>query len=160
MSKRKEKRPHSMIAPELVDIRKIYTFSLNPGTQPTGKQLKQLQQDQWHNGYFRQLQSLKASKVQVVWELSRLGRWHLHGLIQITDRAKFFVWDIRTLMSMGTFEIDEIDNEDAWTSYVYKQEEFIKPYLEKENIPYTLNNMTEDMDQMKTVYWEEVDRVD
>lgn len=68
-------------------------------------------------------QYIPAVRVVLYPEISKMGRFHFHGTIEICDVLKFYLEGVHDLSVLGTFEIDTIDPKsyDVWDKYCNKQ---------------------------------------
>lgn len=59
-----------------------------------------------------------------IWpELSPKGRFHVHGIIRVTDKINFYLYCVPALLSRGTLVIKEIEDPLIWEEYCKKQSE-------------------------------------
>lgn len=115
----------------------IYTFSLNPESQPAMYAENRIQK--WYAGIVKDLSKIKHAEYHLKLEMSRLGRLHYHGTIRITTVWKFYLEDIAKLCAIGSFEIDGIDNMDEWQRYMDKNEVQMKEMCLAHGIPLTID---------------------
>lgn len=119
-------------------------MSYNPREQPTLVSVKGNRfREDTHSTYFNKVRvlfdTLHGSQVDLVWECSHTGRWHLHGWIQFTCIQTFFIEDIHRLMSDGTFEIDTIgEDPGVWERYVYKGSHLWEEWFTRKGWPYNI----------------------
>jgi len=55
------------------------------------------------------------------YEMSSVGRLHLHGVIQFHNCFDFYLFTIHHMLRWCVFEIDTINDHGLWTSYITKQ---------------------------------------
>ena len=125
----------------------LYTFSLNPESQPAMYQENKIQK--WYSGIVKDLSKIKHAEYHLKLEMSRLGRLHYHGTIRVTCVWKFYLEDIAKLCAIGSFEIDGIDSMDEWQRYMDKNEIQMREMCNAHGIPLTI-----DAKQIKNVVTE------
>jgi len=128
-------------SPEDISTDEVYSFSYNPKDQPLlapinhrdvfGTNLQCWMEEQ--KQFFTRL---KHCEVDIVLEISKNGRFHFHGYINIKDIARFYASDIRRLQVKGSYEIDIINDPEKWREYVSKQFKVMFGFCEQENIEY------------------------
>lgn len=134
---------YKLPAPEEWEICKDYAFTFNPQTQPdispTGRVMLHTFRT-FVNEIYDFFLELKHCHVSCYWEISKKGRWHLHGYIQIrskSDVLPFYNLDLKLLMNRGMFDIEPIPegknkdgilNSQAWSDYIEKQQELMLQY--------------------------------
>lgn len=78
----------------------------------------------------------KCYEYELIPEISKSGRFHLHGFITITDKNEFYIHALPYLLDKGTLAIVDLKDPlpkkdlqfDSWESYLSKQHEFHKYY--------------------------------
>jgi len=65
--------------------------------------------------------SLNTYEIELYPELSKNGRFHLHGLIRIKDPVQWCLIHVHHLTNRGTMVIKAIDELDNWNKYIQKQ---------------------------------------
>lgn len=108
-------------AMEHAKINTLYSFSYNPESQPCSYASDRIQK--WYSEMVKVISSLKACNVVLNLEISKLGRLHFHGTIQISSLWKFYYYDVPKLMVEGSFEIDTIKSIEDWQAYVDKNKD-------------------------------------
>lgn len=76
--------------------------------------------------------SLQYARVRLYTEVSKTGRWHFHGFINIKDRLRFTIKDLKKLLPFGTVCIKRFRTTDDyanWLAYCHKQQNDIGDYL-------------------------------
>lgn len=105
------KKLHSCVKPECWELDTEYTLTLNL----KDSDFKSMERKVFE--YLRLLANLKYCRYELYFELSQLGRLHMHGVIWIekgeknndlSNIAKFFAYDMSVLTTYFAFEIDEI----------------------------------------------------
>lgn len=61
-------------------------------------------------------------------EISKKGRLHFHGVLNILDEVLFYLYSIPRLQSAGSYEIDTIEDIVKWKEYCEKQEDYWSEY--------------------------------
>ena len=134
------KNPHpsrwTLPAMEHMKINEQYAFSYNPESQPGSYSSDRI--PKWWTEQIKLFGCLKASTVEIAVEISKLGRLHFHGTIQISSLWKFYYYDVPKLMGNGSFEIDTISKHDEWMAYVNKNKEEMSEMMESFALPRTL----------------------
>lgn len=136
---------YNIIAPEDVKLNEEYTFTLNPESTPyqtKRKGDKCLVLPPFINEIIKGLGKLRYCKYSLRHEISCHGKWHYHGTIRITDIMNFYCFDIPLIKELGCFEIDMITDKDKWIKYLTKCEALVRPYMEKDKLPYVIDNNT------------------
>lgn len=139
----KNKTPHSrwsLPAMEHAKVDMLYAFSFNPESQPCSWASDKV--NKWFTEMIKVFGHLKASTVEMSVELSKLGRLHFHGTIQITSLWKFYYYDVPFLCKEGSFEIDTIKSLDEWQTYVDKNKDEMSKMMKEHSLPRTLATKT------------------
>jgi len=142
--KNQPKAKFSAPPPEQIDPDCIYSFSFNPQSQPLFERFYNVKLNtlsSWSNEQYEIFKNLKHCSVQICQESSSRGRLHFHGYIQIHNIIPFYLNTIKHLSHYGTYEIDEINDKDKWDTYVYKQQDIMKPYCEKHDMHYSISTI-------------------
>lgn len=71
-------------------------------------------------GFFNKEIVSRAVKVELYGEFSGMGRYHLHGRIQVFNAMFFVSAIIPKLMTFGIIEIDTIADPQIWKDYITK----------------------------------------
>lgn len=128
----KSKPKNTFLQFEEMDDNGIYAFTFNPIDQPKDGPLGVLE-------WFDQLKSfffnMKYSKYRLYIEVSKTGRWHLHGFINIKNRLRFCIKDVPQLIIFGTTCIKIIKTTDDyanWLAYCNKQQNEMNDLLTSE----------------------------
>lgn len=131
-----------IVSPEnILDIHDEFSISLNPTEQYYNDPDRFVL---WSAYVYKYLKDrIKYSRLWLYPELSGKGRLHMHGYIEIDDKAKFYLFDVPYLVQLGNTEIDTIcvttcnhepDQEDCsvkrWLLYVKKQQSMMHPLTE------------------------------
>lgn len=119
------------IKPEQVIPDMNYAFSYNPEEQPTPQRFYNITLncfESWSQKIYEIFATLRYCEIETYMEISKNGRLHFHGYIRISDIPKFFFYDIKKLRHHGTYEIDEINDEDTWIDYCVKQREYMTDF--------------------------------
>lgn len=119
------KEKHKAPSPEDVDTKQLYSFNFNPIKQPKVGQL-----GSYLNKIWDEIDGCINCTVQMVPELSRLGRLHFHGIVSIDKIMQFYLSDIHKLMKEGTVYIDTIDDLGLWNEYMFKQRTLMQDFIE------------------------------
>lgn len=124
--------------PAMEDVQpsQCFAFSLSPESQPAQYESNKVQK--WYAGIVKDLSRIKNADFALKIEVSRLGRLHFHGWIKITTIWKFYLSDIVTLCSIGSFEIDTISDMGEWQRYMDKNEIHMKEMCHAHGIPIEL----------------------
>lgn len=136
---------YNIISPEDVKIGEEYTFTINPLLTPyqtKKKGDKCLVLPPFINSVIKHLNKLRYCEYTLRHEISCQGKWHYHGTIKITDIVNFYCFDIPLIKEIGCFEIDTIVDKNKWIKYLSKLEGVLRPYMEKEKLPYLIDNKT------------------
>lgn len=140
MKIKRNHQKYSCVKPENMYIDKLYTFSYNPEDQPLFERFYKMKLNNlsdWSN-QCREILKLKYASVDVVLEISSKGRFHYHGYIVVNNIPLFIIHDLAKLRHYGTYEIDEITDEEVWRTYVYKQQRFMQSYADRNNMIYNI----------------------
>jgi len=113
-----------------------YAFSFNPESQPCSYASDRIQK--WWVEQVKLFGSLKGSSIELSVEISKTGRLHFHGVIQLTTLWKFYYYDVPKLMKDGAFEIDTISKHDEWMAYVDKNKDEMSEMMKAFGLPRTL----------------------
>lgn len=113
-----------------------YAFSYNPESQPCSYASDRIQK--WWVEQVKLFGSLKGSSIELSVEVSKFGRLHFHGTIQLTTLWKFYYYDVPKLMKDGAFEIDTISKHDEWMAYVDKNKDEMSEMMKAFGLPRTL----------------------
>lgn len=122
--------PHSSIKLELIKLNTNYSFSFNPKPLLCGDDSEKYIKKTLLNLH-ELLRKMDYCNITLFLESSPLGRLHFHGTIAIRKVAQFALHDMPRLIEAGTFEIDNIENENIWNDYCAKQKHIWKCYIEK-----------------------------
>lgn len=131
-------RPYKCISPEDMPD-DLLTFTFNPNFTPFDDNIMDMAT--YSNELVEIFKRLKYCKIKLVHEISSSGKWHLHGYIQITNKLKCVLFDLRILREHGLYEIDTITDKEIWKNYVYKQKPLMTELLGEYKIPYMYNTM-------------------
>lgn len=118
----------------------LYAFSFNPVEQPSFQRFYNMKLNNmrdWSERMKENLQ-LKYAEVDVVLEISSKSRLHYHGYILVKDIVKFIIHDLSKLREYGTYSIKQIEDDEIWKEYVYKQLRFMKEYAEQNDMTYNI----------------------
>lgn len=121
----------------------LYTLTFNPEEQPLVERFYNIKLNTlsgWSNLNEERLTTLRYAEIDIVTEISSKGRLHYHGYIYILDPVNFIFYDLRKLKHYGTYEIDHINNEDVWRTYVYKQQEYMEKWCKLNDMSYRLKS--------------------
>lgn len=113
-----------------------YAFSYNPESQPCSYASDRIQK--WYTEMIKLFGSLKGSFIDLSVEISKLGRLHFHGTIEVSTLWKFYYYDVPKLMKDGSFEIDTISKYDEWIAYVDKNKDEMSEMMKAFGLPRTL----------------------
>lgn len=75
-------------------------------------------------------------------EISKKGRFHYHGTITIHSVYGFHAYTLPRINNICMFEIDVINDDEAWTTYCTKDTPIIKKYFNRLRLPYPINHNT------------------
>lgn len=122
---------NSFISPECLFLNEEYAFSFNPLLQPNFA--RALGVKDW----FDQMNNLFShicsnSKFRMYVEISSTGRWHLHGIIVISDQYGFYTKDVKSLIDQGSSCMKVIEDINIWEEYMLKQQIFMQKALHDE----------------------------
>ena len=132
-------RPYKLPSPEEMSD-ELMSFTYNPKITPTDK--GKINMPLYYNELVQIFRSLQYAKVKLWHEISCTGKWHLHGLIKISNKMKFTMFDFAILQQDGVFEIDTISDYEHWVNvYCNKQQHLMQPILDEYKIPYEINSM-------------------
>jgi len=110
--------------PEEMICHTDYAFSYNPEEQPIVQGFGKVTLttfSSWADTIYEMFDRCKYCKIRTTLEISRHGRLHMHGTIQIINLIKFFFFDIKILRFHGSYEIDTIKDPLKWEIYCTKQ---------------------------------------
>lgn len=138
------------IAMEQAKQGRLYAFSINPEAQPALYESNRIQK--WYARLIKDLSKVKHAEFVLKLEMSRLGRLHYHGTLKITCIWKFYLSDLATLATIGTFDIGEIESMDEWQRYMDKNEIEMREMCKAHDIPLTI-----DAKQIKNVVSDKLD---
>lgn len=113
-----------------------YALSYNPESQPCSYASDRIQK--WYTEMIKLFGSLKGCTIDISVEISKLGRLHFHGTIEVITLWKFYYYDVPKLMKDGAFEIDTIDKYDEWMAYVNKNKDEMSEMMKAFGLPRTL----------------------
>lgn len=168
------KARHKSIAPEHFQEKVWYAITININNS----EYKTIEKRTFE--YFELLAKIKYIQYELWFELSQIGKLHLHGRFKIinkSDIAKFFAFDMCVLTTTTAFEIDTIGNGeddlkrssektigedhqedgpekshmDKWLTYCKKSEQYMKPFMEEYNLPWRVINIKVDSILNKTI---------
>jgi len=126
----------SLPAMEHAKTNTLYAFSYNPESQPVSYASDRIQK--WWVEMVKLFGSLKGSTINLSVEISKLGRLHFHGTIEISTLWKFYYYDVPKIMKDGSFEIDTISKHDEWLAYVDKNKDEMSEMMKAFGLPRTL----------------------
>lgn len=141
------KAKYSCIPPEEFKQGVLYSFSFNPEEQPIFDKFYKVKLNtlqSWSHAMLKIFNDLRYSKLQVFLEVSRRGRFHYHGVIQVMKPLEFVIHDAKMLAHYGCYEIDTIADMQKWLTYCMKQQELITVYAEKNNMAPYYNTLYDD----------------
>jgi len=102
-----------------------YKLSINPASQPVS--LKSL--NKWYSEFTERLRPfVTLNSLALCLESSPTGRLHFHGIIEINDMREY-LYLVRLLELIATFDIDYIDSEQYWFDYCIKQDVYFESWL-------------------------------
>lgn len=130
---------HKTIPPEEIEKGRGYTFNFNPEDQPSRDGSGVFKRNtfcEFDERVKKVLSRCGNATIKAVWEISRKGRWHLHGTIKIHNVIEFYINDLQRLMFHGTLEIDTISDISKWETYCYKQKTLMEPYCDIHDMEY------------------------
>lgn len=130
----------SLPAMEHAKVNLLYAFSFNPESQPCSWASDKM--NKWFTDMIKVLGHLKACTVEMSIEISKLGRLHFHGTLQISSLWKFYYYDVPFLCKEGSFEIDTIKSIDEWQAYVDKNKDEMSKMMREFSLPRTLATKT------------------
>lgn len=87
--------------------------------------------------------------ILLVPEISKAGRWHYHGLLNIKNTYSFHAEVLPRLRGICKYEIDVINDPDIWKEYMYKDRKYMEPALTSQGVPYELTSDTPQLPRMK-----------
>lgn len=115
--------PIKLPSPEAVDSKIYYTFNLNPSDdfQFTRHAVPSVRLKSFDTSITTMLnQYSNAIYIKANYEISPLGRLHLHGVCRIVDPLLFYFSVAHKLILWSTCEIDTIENMATWEGYCSK----------------------------------------
>ena len=118
----------------------IYSFTLNPSSQFESQETRFSLMYKTIENIFDDF--FNTIHVTLYPEISKLGRIHFHGYIQIIKPLDFYLHIIPKLMKVCTFEIDTYDGNSKWETYITKQKKYIEPECKNYNLPYPMTSTT------------------
>ena len=168
MSLNYSKKGNLSIDPEDIDTSALYAFTFNPEIQPlniSGKGLNSslwqfdpsecltLSLKDWYKTCHILFNSLNGCELtKMICEISKNGRYHFHGCIQITDIMEFYTYAIPLLNSKCHYAIcpihDYLDTKErkktyaTWDDYLAKQQKFIVPFFIKKGVNMEITKST------------------
>jgi len=107
--------------------KKGYAFTVNPAEQYFGD-LDRM--DKVINLMKAKLRSPRF-EYDLYIEVSPKGRIHAHGYIWIYNPLEFTIFDIPYMDKFMNIDIDTIENEDVWSSYITKQCHIVKKKISR-----------------------------
>lgn len=116
-----------------------YTFTLNPSDsfQYFGKVAR----------YAKAIRAIQASLESLTYceyelypEVSKKGRIHFHGYIDIIEPARFQLYDVHILTKISIYEIDVLTDPDVWKAYIEKDKKEMLRFAKSIKQPYKISN--------------------
>lgn len=136
----KDHQKWQCIKPEQMKCDVQYALSINPCYQPND--YKSVNPEiEWQKCLFQKLATLQYCVINANMEISVGSRLHLHGYIAIKDIIEFFYKDIPRLRSIGSYEIDEINDEEIWKDYISKLKNHMEKWCAKYSLKYNYCDM-------------------
>lgn len=129
---------YKIFSPEDAEENIDYSFTLNIDPDLIRKYNNLTNQ---YYQYLNKLKHLKYCNYDVTFEISKLGKLHLHGKIKINNIQKFYFYDVKKLMESFSFEIDTIDNVEKWDEYINKNYSSIKELFKEYNLKPNINDV-------------------
>lgn len=140
-------RPIKLPSPEDISLNTLMAFTYNPNFTPYDETV--IDMKTYNNDLVDVFSQLKYCKIKLVHEISCMGKFHLHGYIMITHKIKFYTTDIQILKLHGVFEIDFINDEEIWETYVYKLKDDMKEHCKEYGCPYKLDTIEDKLYKCK-----------
>lgn len=130
---------HNIIAPETVELNELYTFHIN-----IKEYSKKYSFMYVYDMYIELLSNMleKGIEVTLYPELSRIGKFHLHGVIKFTNYMVVYEFysNLYKVRDLATFEIDTISDMDVFSTYIKKGSKYMEPYCDKYNRNYPITH--------------------
>ena len=114
-----------ILTPEEVSSNTKYTFTINPAAQYEDQKNRLRTAVNAHMQTFKSLGDDKVCTWELYPELSRGGRIHYHGWIQIHNRLKFYL-NLMRFLNKNQVEIDTIEDMNVWETYCTKQKDMFQ----------------------------------
>ena len=93
--------------------------------------------------YYNIVQILKhVADITLYPEISKAGRYHMHGTILLNDSFEFYSHVIPLLKAVCNMDIDTIQDPEYWYQYCTKDRYIMESGLEAYGLPYEINNKT------------------
>jgi len=117
--------------PEECDTQTIYTITLNP-KDAYQYLLKPDRVKSFNKSIQELIQTIRFTcSIEANLEISRGGRLHIHGNIQIHEPMNFFINSVPQLLDYGHLTIGHMPHPDVWDKYSTKQQ----TCMEQEDYP-------------------------
>jgi len=114
--------PHVCMDPEKVEKNVVYSFTINPNDANQYFEKTDRLGRFRDNLYGKLLLNLAPyAKYDIYIEISKKGRLHGHGTIEIIDILNFYLKSIPYLMDFCSYEMDTIASPEVWLKYCTKQ---------------------------------------
>lgn len=116
-----KKHKNVLIDFEDIDITKRYAITFNPCDKyqyfKDGQRLVKCMNEICSSLFY----SLNVYTIELYPELSKNGRFHVHGYIQINDPIQWCLHHVHHLTNRGTLVLKPITEEEEWKKYITKQ---------------------------------------
>lgn len=130
MKQYKVKPKHDLLAPEKWVIDEFYSFTVNLADEYTD-----FAQTFMAYNYFIYKYFCPYVEVDYFFEISSLGRLHVHGVLMVPMSANLgqviaMYWALKSVRDVSSIEIDTIKDFDTWLTYMGKQYGMMKLYTD------------------------------
>lgn len=138
------------------DQGKLYAFTLNPQCAIAPNVAGHTQNGpragfaDIYTGIRDLLVACRSMYFQVVPEVSKHGRIHVHGWCVFNDVPWAYVYDIPLLESRATICIKEIEDPRVWEEYVYKSHNLMVRLTHDAGLPYVIDTERMQWDSMQS----------
>lgn len=118
MFKNQKKPKYGCPEPEYIKEGQDYSFTMNPLIQYFDDPIRRLKVFIETKKFLSKFTCIQGVLYN---EVSRNGRLHFHGTINIKSSYEFFVYCVPQLQAYCTYEIDELNHPEIWYKYCIKQ---------------------------------------
>jgi hypothetical protein len=117
--------PHKAPAPEDIIPGTLYTFNINPKYEYASISSMRTSMMKQLSEVTKTPDNQRTCTYYFHIEFSSTGRLHLHGVVKIHRVIDFYLYTLRKLQSISTYEIDTIQDYNIWSTYCTKQSDLL-----------------------------------